>query len=111
MNKQWQASPKEINEMFHLLRQLGDTQVATLAAWRDIQADCERRGINLTQQEYWDRWWDVATRAILTIKWLASVSPTERDGGPAYWEEWQRSLQEAVVQHIAWTTNLMLSSD
>jgi hypothetical protein len=111
MKTQADLKAREVNSLFHLLRQLGDTQIAALAAWRDVQAECERAGLTVVDDAYFQDWWNVSGRAVTTLKWLAQLSPSPTDDGPNYWQNWQESLIIAVADHAAWAVGLSITTN
>jgi hypothetical protein len=106
---QVEHTKQSLYEMWLLLRQLADCEQATLTAWRDVQAYCTERGYDLVPYENADEWLELNTKPVMALNWLASLYPSSDESKPSYWVEWEQALRQAIVDHIARTTNILLS--
>lgn len=103
---QVENTPQMMLEMFYKLRTLANAEIAVLTAWRDVEAYAMQHDFELVPPSHFDEWWDVATRAITTIKWLTTLYPSPTEDKPDYWARWDRDLIDAVVRHVTRTLDI-----
>jgi hypothetical protein len=97
---QYNLLPVERADVFWKLMALTDALGATLAAWRDVQAFCLDRDIDLVPDEEIIAWHDIAWRTIAAMHWLGRL-----DWGDSKWpsdceRRMHEKLTKEVIEHI-----------
>lgn len=95
-----QTSKSEMREMFFKLRGLSDALGAVLTSWRDVERYAAEHGYSVVPDDCFSAWFAIATHAITDLKWLGLLDPTPNGTGPDYWQAWQQSLLDIVLEHL-----------